>query len=157
MINVMDQFDTVANAEAGAKLHFRTAKGDFAFTDVNNYDEEDKLIPPVKPITVTMIGTSSDKYKKFALSKIRQLRAESKGKRKTKGDDQFSDTHFEDTAKAQVERLVCAVTSWENMLDDKQGELKCTPENVAFIFTKYQALRVQAIMFLDDDANFIKS
>ena len=146
----MDQFDTVANAEAGAKLHFTMHNGELAFIDADQ-DE------PVKPLTVTMIGTSSDKYKKFALSKIRQLRTESKGKRKTKGDDQFSDTHFEDTAKAQVERLVCAVTSWENMLDDKQGELKCTPENVAFIFAKYQALRVQAIMFLDDDANFIKS
>jgi len=150
MQNIMAQFDTVANSEQGAKLHFKLPSGELAYIDA---DKE----KPVKPLTVSMLGSSSDKHKQYAVSEIRSIRAKAKKSRNKKESDDISDSFFADTADALVKRLVAVVTSWENVLDDKGGLLECTPANVKFVFDKYQSLRIQAIDFLDDDVNFIKS
>lgn len=150
--NFMAQFDTVSNSEKGAKLHFKLSNGEPAYLD----GDKEK---PVKPVTVSMLGSSSNVHKKFAIKEIREFRLKSKKERnKSKEDkDDVPDTFFEDTAKSQVNRLVEVVTEWENMLDDKGGLLPCTRENVKLVFTKYQALRLQAIEFIENDANFIAS
>lgn len=153
MNNFMAQFDTVANSEAGAKLHFKLPNGNYAYID---FDKE----KPVKAVTVSMLGASSDQHKKHAIKKIRQARVKAKAKEKQthgKGEDEaMPDSFFEDTAESQVDRLVSVVTSWENMFDEAGKALECNSKNVKFIFTKYQSLRVQAINFLDDDVNFIR-
>ena len=153
-MDFMAQFDTVANSEAGAKLHFKLPNGKYAFID----GDKEK---PVKAVTVSMSGGSSDAHKKHTIKQVRKLRAAALKKEKLthgKGEDEelMSDTFFEETAESQVERLVAVVTSWENMVDDKGVDLKCNAKNVRFIFTKYQSLRVQAINFLEDDVNFIQ-
>ena len=147
-MNFMQQFDTVSNSEAGAKLHFKLPSGELAYIDADQ-DE------PVKAVTVTMLGSSSKAHEKMAAQAIRDMRIKSK-KERNKKEDEIKDSFFDEIAEAHVKRLVAVVTSWENILDDKGGMLECTKENVAFVFTKYKMLRDQAIAFLEDDANFIK-
>lgn len=158
MTNFMAQFDTVANSEAGSKLHFKLGGGELAYLDAGKEDKDGNELDPVKPVTVTMQGSASDAHKKHAVSEIRKLRIKAKKSHgKKQKEEDIPDSFFDDTAEAQVKRLVAVVTSWENMLDDKGGLLECTADNVNLVFTKYQALRVQATNFLDDDVNFIKS
>ena len=147
-MSFFNQFDTVANAEAGAKLHFTIPNSDeLAYLDADA--KEPKLA-----VTVTMLGSSSSQHKKHAVKSLRKMRADAKRKGNRKSDD-ISDTFFEDTASAQVERLLSVVTGWENINLDGKKSLEFTPANVEKVFTQYQELRVQAINFLDDDVNFI--
>jgi len=147
MQNFMDQFDTVSNSEAGSKLHFVTPSGDLAYIG-----EGEK-----KPMTVTMQGASGSMHKSHAAAAVRKSRIDAKKKRNKKDDEEFTVKVFEDIADGQTSRLVAVVTSWENIYDEAGKSLECTKENVKFIFGKYQALRLQAINFLDDEVNFIKS
>ncbi len=150
-MNFMQQFDTVSNSEAGATLHFKLPDGDLAYLDFDAAN-------PKKAVTVTMLGSSSDAHKRHAIAALREMRAESKKKRNKKKDDvDISESFFEETAAAQVRRLAAVVTGWTNIVDDKGGALECNKKNVEYVFGKYQELRVQAINFLDEDANFIKS
>ena len=148
--NFMAQFDTVANSEQGAKLHFKLPTGELAFIDA---DKE----TPKKPVTVTMLGASSDKHKKYSINALRDYRIKSKKSHGKKKDEDISDDFFEETSASQVSRLMAVVTGWENMFDESGKALDCTPDNIKFLFGKYQELRVQAINFLDSDVNFIKS
>ena len=88
---------------------------------------------------------------------LRDYRIKSKKTHGKKKDEDISDDFFEETSASQVSRLMAVVTSWENMFDTEGKALDCTPDNIKFLFSKYQELRVQAINFLDSDVNFIKS
>ena len=144
-MNIFQKFDTVANAEAGATLHFTLPDS----SELAYVDEEKK-----KPLTVTMVGSASAAHKAFGVKQLRKLREQPTKKSDDKG---ISDNFFEETAEQQVERLVSVVTGWENMDVDGKGGLDCTPENVKKVFSQYEELRVQAINFLDKRANFTKS
>ena len=151
MLDLFAEFDTETNSNNGAKLHFKLKNGDLAYLD---FERES----PKKPVTVTMLGASSDAAKKHAVSVIRQARLDSKKSRNKKSDDvDTPDTFFDDVAEGQIERLMAVVTSWENIVLPGNKELECTKENVKTLFSKCQELRIQAINFLDDDVNFIKS
>ena len=148
MSDLFKRFDTVANSEAGATLHFTTPTGELAYIDEDEAN-------PCKPLTVTMLGASSAAHKAHGIAVLRDMRKNSK--KKGNKEDVISDDFFEETAAQQVKRLVAVVTGWENMCVDSAKSLPCTKENVEKVFTQYQSLRVQAINFLDNDVNFIKS
>lgn len=149
-MSFFQKFDTVANAEAGAKLHFTLPNSDeLAYLDF----EADE---PKQGVTVTLLGASSSQHKKHAVKSLRKMRLDAKKKGNKKADE-IADTFFDDTADSQVERLLSVVTGWENINLDGKKTLEFTPENVKKVFTQFQELRVQAINFLDDDANFTGS
>lgn len=154
MNEFLKQFDTVSNSEKGAKLHFNLPSGDPAFVDIDSEK-------PCKPLTVTMLGTSSKAHDALATQVIRDLRAEAKisrnkSKKEKEADaDNVSETLFCDIAETQVKRLVAVVQSWENFNDSDGKAMPCTKENVKNIFESCKDLRIQAINFLESDVNFI--
>lgn len=148
MNNFLKQFDCVSNSEAGATLHFNFNSGEPAFVD-----SECK-----KPLTVTMLGVRSKAHDAYVAQSLREHRAEDKKNRgKSKKEieaEAVKDTFISDIVKTQTEKLVAVVTSWENFNDENNKPMPCTKENVRKVFSSCGDLQVQAINFLEDNANF---
>ncbi len=143
-MDLLQQFDTVGNSEAGAKMHIKTPKGDLLYLD----DEK------TKPVVIEMLGVSSVAHQSHTIKKLRENQAKQKQK---DADNEIKDTFFADTIEAQVERLCSVVVGWENMPTVDGKELKFSKENVKMFMTRYQEIRNQALSFLDNTLNFIKS
>lgn len=143
-MDFLQQFDTVTNSESGAVLHFKSpVDGKLAYLD------EEKT----KPLTVKMLGASSVAHQAHAVEFLRGMRKEDKSK---KDDNGYPDTFFTDTAEQQAKRLSAVITEWTGFTE-KGKEVECNKDNVYKVMLKFQELRIQAINFLDNSANFIKS
>lgn len=143
-MDLLQQFDTAGNSEAGAKLHIKTPTGDLLYLD----NEKEK------PVMIEMLGVSSVAHQSHTIKKLRENQAQQKGKTDA---NEIKDTFFADTIDAQVERLCSVVIGWEHMPTVDGKEFKFSKENVKALMTKYQEIRNQALSFLDNTLNFIKS
>lgn len=134
----LSKLDTTAAAETGAKLEVaHPATGARLLQDDNT------------PVTVTLAGQDSDRFKK-ADRKIsnRRLATSASGQRlKLTAEGIDSDS---------LERLVACTISWSG-IGWGGGEKECTPENAREAYTKLPWLREQAEAFIGDRANFLKA
>jgi len=143
-MDFLQKFDTVTNSETGATLHFKSPEdGKLAYLDKEK----------TKPLTVKMLGASSAAHQAHAVKSLREMRGAEK---QDKDDNGYPDSFFSDTAERQAKRLSAVIVEWTGFTKDGK-EVECTKENVFDVMVKYQELRVQAINFLDNTANFIKS
>lgn len=129
-------FDTVAQANKGAKLHL-TVPG----TKEPAYaDDKEK-----KPLTITLLGTDSDVFTKEQQAKLRKMRIENKKGKKA------DDVDLEKNIKEACETYAKLTVGWENMPSD------FSYENAVELYTKYKDIRVQVGDFIAEQANFIQS
>lgn len=131
-MNVLQQFDTVSASEEGAWLHL-TIPG----SDEKAYLDEAQE----KPLRIKLKGPDSDTWTAF----------QRKAMRAKQNDKSVDETTNEDA------KLFSKMTvSWENIPDDNGDELEFTAENAIKIYRKYKDIRIQALRFVMDQANFTK-
>lgn len=134
----LDNLNTTANAEAGATMEVSHPATGAPLTQQDG-----------SPITVTLAGQDSDRYR-AADRRIanKRLAASSNGQRlKLTAEGIEADS---------LQRLVACTVGWNGV--QWGGEPKdCTPENAREAYTRLPWLREQAEAFIADRANFLKA
>ena len=133
----LSTLDTSATAEAGAAMEV-----------VHPTTGAALLQDDGAPITVTLAGEDSDRYRKAERrASNRRLATAASGRR------------VRATAEAlesdRLDLLVACTIDWDGIGFDG-GEKACTPDNVRAAYQKLPWLREQAEAFIMDRANFLK-
>lgn len=131
-MNVLQQFDTVSASEEGAWLHL-TIPG----SDEKAYLDEDQK----KPLRIKLKGPDSDTWTAFQRKAMRAKQ---------------NDKSVEETTNEDAKLFSRMTVAWENIPDDSGKDLEFTTENAIKIYRKYKDIRIQALRFVMDQANFTK-
>jgi hypothetical protein len=131
----LSEFDSVKGAQEGAVM------------EVRNPISGGKLLDGDKPVTITLAGKDSDKF--------RTVHAEILSRRLTKvgisGRVKINAGELQDES---MELLSACTLSWSGIVVDKQS-LECTPANAVKVYTRFPWLREQVDEFIGDRSNFL--
>lgn len=131
-MNVLQQFDTVSASEEGAWLHLKIPG-----SDEKAYLDEDQK----KPLRIKLKGPDSDTWTAFQRKAMRAKQ---------------NDKSVDETTNEDAKLFAKMTVAWENIPDDSGDSLEFTAENAIKLYRKYKDIRIQALRFVMDQANFTK-
>jgi hypothetical protein len=96
------------------------------------------------PMTITLVGKDSDRFRKATRAALNRRLASRKIKVKA-----------EDLEAENLEGLVACTIAWDGIMVDGAA-LDCTPVNVRAVYTRFPFIREQVAEFVEERANFFR-
>lgn len=100
--------------------------------------------------TITLAGEGHPKRRKIQFARSRLLRQRVAKRGKLELTDPAEDEEYE------TERLVACTLGWDGIARDGKP-IPCTPEEAQALYESVAWIRRQALAFLEDTANFLRS
>jgi len=100
--------------------------------------------------TIELAGAGHPKRRKIEMQRARELRARIAKRGRIELTDPAEDEEYE------LDRLVACTLSWDGIARSGQA-IPCTAEEARDLYESAAWIRRQAVAFLDDAANFLRS
>ncbi len=148
----LDEVDTVPASNEGAVMQVRhPGTGDVLYNkdgvrapDGKGWDKEPT------PMTITLAGRDSDRFKQATRRVIRMRTERNKGRRSP-------DTSPEQNDNENREILVSCTLGWNITLGDGVTKPEFSPDECRVLYAKYPWLEEQADFFVGDRSNFTRA